>query len=390
MTLTSLLEEYLETRPRISVDSRLVGDGDWFFALKGAKTDGALFINQAIEKGAKKIIEQDALFLLQNLAKEVQKRRKAKVIAVTGSVGKTTTKEMISQMLQTKFKVGKTSGNQNSQIGFPMSLLNDVNGDEDFLVLEMGMTHPGNIIQLAEIAPPFISVITKIALVHAQNFNGLEGIADAKGEILVHPNIHAAVINEEAKVYKGISERGTCKKIYFSKNEDYPTPNLPKHHYENFVAACKVFELCGGKREEIITHFTNVGKRFQLIEKNGIFFLNDSYNAAEISIIGALENMPEGKRKLAVLGEMRELGPYSEAAHTKVGEKTLETLDDIILVGEGTKPIQDLWEKHRLKPPIVKSYVEALDLIRLKAEEGDVVLVKGANSLNLWKICEEF
>lgn len=393
-----LFEEFLKTRPRIAVDSRLVKPGDWFFALKGLKTDGHLHIEQALDLGAKKIIAsqgphavvEDTLAALQDLARKFIKNSSAKVIGVTGSIGKTTTKELIYFLLKTKFKVGKTVGNQNSQVGFPLTLLNEIKGDEDFLVLEMGMTEPGNIEKLVSIAPPDISIITMIAPVHIVYFKDIEGIAKAKAEILSSPKTKTALINQKCLPYKEILEKAGKDVLYYGNKEDYPEPKLPRQHFENFYGACKVFELCGGKKEEIITDFPQIDRRFQKLEKNGVHFINDAYNASEIAVVAALKELPSGRKKIAVLGEMLELGNYSEQAHLNVAKVTLDTVDDVILVGKGTQPIKAFREEKGLKTPLFEDYKGALGYLREQAKEGDLVFLKGSRFWSLWKVFEEF
>lgn len=398
MTHEQLFEEYLKTRPRVAVDSRLVKEGDWFFALKGLKTDGHLHIKQALDLGAKKIVAShgphaivdDGLTALQELARKFIKNSSSKVIGVTGSIGKTTTKELIYSLLKTKFKVGKTEGNQNSQIGFPMTLLNEIKGDEDFLVLEMGMTEPGNIEKLVSITPPDIYVVTMIAPVHIVHFNDIEGIAKAKAEIFVHPKTKVGVLNQKCLPFKTILEKPGADIYYYGNQENYPEPKLPRQHFENFYGACKVFELCGGKKEEIITEFPQLDRRFQKLEKNGVHFINDAYNASEIAVSAALKELPKAPKKIAVLGEMLELGKLSEKAHLNVAKITLDTVDEVILVGNGTKPIQDFREERGLKTPLFEDYKGALRYLKERVEKDDLVFLKGSKSWTLWKVFEEF
>lgn len=393
-----LFEEFIKTRPRIAVDSRLVRDGDWFFALKGAKTDGHLHIEQALDLGAKKVIAShgphavvdDGLAALQELARKFIKNSSAKIIGVTGSIGKTTTKELIYSLFKSKFKVGKTEGNQNSQIGFPMSLLNEIKGDEDFLVLEMGMTDPGNIEKLVSIAPPDIYVVTMIAPVHIAHFKDIEGIAKAKAEIFCDDRTKIGVLNKRCTPFKTILEKPGAAIHYYGDQGHYPEPKLPKQHYENYFGACKIFELCGGKREELITEFPQIDKRFQKLEKNGVHFINDAYNASEIAIVAALNALPKAQKKIAVIGEMLELGDLSEAAHLNVGKTTLDTVDEVIVVGKGCWPIQKIREEKGYKTPLFEDYKGALRYLKERVQKDDLVYLKGSRLWTLWKVFEEF
>ena len=398
MKIEELFDEYIKTRPRITVDSRDVRKGDWFFALRGAKDDGHLHIEQARDSGAEKVIAHagphanvdDTLAALQEMARLFLKKSSAKVIAVTGSVGKTTTKELIYALFKTRFKTGKTEGNQNSQIGFPLSILNEIRGDEEYLVLEMGMTEKGNIEKLVSIAPPDIYLVTMIAPVHIMNFDGLNGIAEAKAEIFSRPRTKVGLLSKKCLPFKDILEKRGAEIHYYGENEGYPTPNIPRQHFENFYGACKVFELCGGKRGEIITDFPQHDRRFQKVEKKGVYFINDAYNASEIAIVAALKELPPAPKKFAILGEMLELGGLSVPAHENVGKVTLETVDEVILVGKGTAPIRKLREDKGLKTPLFEDYKGALGYLREQIKEGDLVYLKGSKPWMLWKVVEEF
>lgn len=218
-----------------AIDSRLVQPGDLFFALSGNKVDGCSFLKEVAEKkalaalvprsyegdnfGLITIKVDDVKSSLQKLAQIAFSKRKEKVIAVTGSVGKTTTKEFIAHLLSAQFRVYKTFGSFNSQVTFPLSLLN-IEGEFDFLVLEMGMSEPGEISRLVKIAPPDIALITKIAYAHAQFFdNGLHGIAAAKAEILGSPKTKLAIMSAQAAHYQEIRDAIKCRKVTYSLNE---------------------------------------------------------------------------------------------------------------------------------------------------------------------------
>lgn len=395
MSIEKLLSLYLKERPRVTVDSRTVQPGDWFFALPGQKTDGHLYVEDVLKNGAGlAVVErgegfkvENTLTALQELARLVQKQRKSKVIAVTGSVGKTTTREFLSEMLSTQFKVGKNSHNQNSQIGLALTLLNEVKGDEDFLVLEMAMTHKGQIKRLTEMAPPYVALITKVEPVHMVNFESIEGIAEAKAEVFSHPETLFAVLNPSIMHFSAMKS-GKCQKIPFK--DHFPLPKLPSHHIENYRGACTVFELLGGDLKNIPLEFKSFEKRFQKSVKKGITFVNDSYNASEVAVIGALENLPQGKKRIAVLGELRELGKIAEETHQRIARKALDHVDELILVGNGALPMQKVWEEKREKPLLFQDYKGALEELRKRVHEGDVVLIKGANGLGLWRLYEEF
>ena len=194
-------------------DSRLVEEGDLFFAIQGEKVDGHVYLKEVAKKGALAAVVsaaysgddfglrlfrvEDVRAALRRLAEQVHQQYPCRVIGVTGSVGKTTAKEFIAELLGGCFRVNKTPGNANSQVGMPLSLLN-AKGDEEVFVAEMGMSQPGEIARLVAIAPPEIALITKIASSHVAFFaDGLQGIALAKGEILSSPKMRLSVMNAQ-------------------------------------------------------------------------------------------------------------------------------------------------------------------------------------------------
>jgi UDP-N-acetylmuramoyl-tripeptide--D-alanyl-D-alanine ligase len=398
-----LLDSYVKSRPFVSVDSRLIMPGTLFFALKGAKSDGHDFLKQASEGGAEAaVVEesyrgpafglklhhvQDTLKALQTLAGQVQKSRKAKIIGITGSVGKTTTKEFLYQLLKGTFKAGKSPGNMNSQIGLPLALLNELKGDEDYAVLEMAMTHPGQISSLVEIAPPDYAMVTSVQLVHAANFDSLQEIAEAKGEIFSSPETLEGFYFQGLEVYPGIVSKGLFPKTPFKFTGQYGTPSIPPHLLDNFEGAAVIAHKLGVPLEVIRnTKIELYESRFEISEKKGITFVNDAYNASEAAIIAGLKSLPKAQgKKIAVIGEMLELGKFHEECHLRVGEALKAHVDELILVGEGTKPIADLWGSG-WNP----SYKEALHRLRETALTGDLVYLKGSKFWQLWKIAGEF
>jgi UDP-N-acetylmuramoyl-tripeptide--D-alanyl-D-alanine ligase len=215
----------------VEVDSRKVEAGQLFFALKGKKVDGHDHIAEAAAKGASAaIVSQeyrgesfglsliavpDVLLTLQNLAKEAFLEKKWRVVAVTGSVGKTTTKEFLATLLEAKFRVIKTPGSANSQIGLPMSILN-MEKEGELFVMEAGMSAPKELEKLVQIAPPEIALITRIGLAHAAYFvDGLEGIARAKAEIFSHPDTKVGFVNVQCKAFDSVMHAGKSEKRTF-------------------------------------------------------------------------------------------------------------------------------------------------------------------------------
>lgn len=416
----------------VAVDTRLVAQSNLFFALPGAKVDGHEFLAEAAQKGALAAVVKtsyegpdyglclmrvhDPLNALQYLSKITLQGSKSTVVAVTGSVGKTTTKEFIVALLRTKLRVAYSPGNSNSQIGLPLSILNHTQGDEDVVVLEMGMTHSGQITQLLEIAIPDIAVITAVELAHACNFDSLNDIGRAKAEILAHPKTGVGIIAKDIQNYSEISKIGNARKVSFSINDstadfflddttqeikivhqqravNIPAFGIPgRHNLHNMLAAVIVAKELGMTWKEIQQALPKLSlpeRRLQHIEKGGILFINDAYNASEASLKASLACMPipkPGKKRIAVIGQMVELGKFSESCHKSVGEAAISVVDSMICLGKSCEPIVDSWKKAS-KPVIwCESLDEVVEALKLQMESGDVVLLKGANSNNLWKV----
>lgn len=418
------------------VDSRLIKKGDLFFALPGAKADGHHFLQEAAAKhavaavvganyngesyGLPLIKVKDPLEALQTLAKRVLEHRQVRTVGITGSLGKTTTKDFIATILKEKFRVAASPGNSNSQTGLPLNILNHTKGDEEILVLEMGMTHPGNIAKLVHIAPPEIALITTIDLVHIANFDSLEGIARAKSEILSHPKTKLGIISYDIENYAAIFNTGACSKLSFSVSSscaDYfleaisdrlhvtekggekialGTLNTPgKHNQHNFLAAVAVARSLGISWDEIrhaMGACTLPERRLQHIEKLGVLFVNDSYNASMSSVKAALDTLPapkKGGKRIAVIGSMLELGKYSAECHQKVGEHALQKVDKMLCLGQECSPICDCWSGAGRQVELFMTRADLVEALRKSMQEGDVVLLKGSKAKELWKVIEE-
>lgn len=418
-------------------DSRLIKPGDLFIALQGDLVDGHAYLDDVFQKGAVAAIVskeyrntnnypvffvENPLYALQELAKAVvleYAEHTGRVIGVTGSLGKTSTKEFIKTLLQSTYKVFASPGNSNSQVGLPLAILNHTTGVEELLVLEMGMTHKGQINRLIQIAPPEVSVITTTALVHACNFTGLEEIALAKGEIFSHPHTKAAIFPYE--LHQSLAPFcNHCAKISFSITyplADYgidplrphviearlenkrisigPLPIPGKHNLHNVLAAIAVaryYDVPWEQIQEMIPLLALSDRRLEFVERNGITFLNDSYNAAEKSVKAALESLPppkEGGRKIAVLGSMMELGTFSTSCHHEVGKFALEHVEQMYCLGEECTPIHELWKKEGREVALFTDRKELVACLRSKLAPNDVVLLKGSRSKELWKVLEE-
>lgn len=416
----------------ICVDTRTLLPGQLFFALPGAKTDGQNFIAEAAAKKASAAVVSkkykgpdfgmtllavdDPLKALQKAAKNALKGRKSKIIAVTGSIGKTTTKEFISTLLRERYHIGYSPGNSNSQIGLPLTILNHTHGNEEILVLEMGMTQKGQITELVNIAPPDVAVLTTVALVHAGNFDSIEDIARAKAEIFSHPKTWLGILPSELPNYREIITQKGCPKISFSKiskRADYQwcegntirtsyqridLPVLPipgDHNRHNLLAAIAAVRALGLTWEEICTGIPKLKlpeRRLEQVKKQGILFINDSYNASEVSLKASLQSLPpakKGKKRIAIIGNIPELGKFSDSAHRAVGEAALKYVDNLICLGKSCQPMVDCWRNAKKPVKWCENLDEVVSVLKQIMAKGDVVLLKGANILQLWKVLDK-
>jgi UDP-N-acetylmuramoyl-tripeptide--D-alanyl-D-alanine ligase len=273
---------------------------------------------------------------------------------------------------------------------------------------------------LLQIAPPEVSVITNISYVHACNFSSLEEIAWTKAEILLHPSTRLGVLSRDIPAFEQISDSGTCATLSFSLSDpfsDYgivsgdvwsihdrrenrivemdslPVPG--KHNLHNFLAAATVaryFDVSWEQIRKAVNKLSLPEKRLQLVSKNGILFLNDSYNASELSVKAALETLPnpiEQGRKIAVLGSMMELGGFSDDCHRSVGEHALHFVDLMFCLGNECRPIVDVWNEAKRDVDLFEDRNELVKALRATLREGDTVLLKGSSSKGLWKVLDE-
>ena len=389
-----------------AIDSRNVQPGGLFFALPGARVDGHMFLEEVARKGGFAAVVRkeyrgpdfglvllkvdDVLAALQEMARAALVERKTKVIGITGSIGKTTTKEFIAEVLCRTVRLHKTVGNQNSQCSFPLTILQAF-GDEDFLLLEYSMTEAGHIAKLVSIAPPDIVVMTPIAMSHVKNFADVEGIAREKASIFTMKT-EFAVIHAKSAQYKAVQERCLCDNIIYPQPILFPTPFTERHFLENVSAAVEVGRYLGVPEKAIeqgVQKMQPFAHRFEKKQYRGITFVDDTYNANPQSSIAALQNLPKpamGKKTVVVFGAMADMGRYSFAVHTEVAKEALRVADLLYCIGEEAKPMVAVFEKHQKPVQWFSSYEALEEAIHLVAEAGDVVLVKGSNYHNLWKI----
>ena len=420
----------------VAVDTRKIKWGNIFFALEGAQTDGHHFLQEAALKRASLLVVkksyqgksdfscplirvEDPLHLLQRIAKVNVDKLQAITCAITGSFGKTTTKEFLVQLVSPHRKVLATSGSQNSQIGFPLSLLNNIEHDESICIVEMGLTEKGHIQKLVDIVPPDIGVITALAPVHIAQFNTMRDLAAAKMEIFSNPKTKVGLISKECMEFPYLVVEEPRKQTFSMNDAEvdwhlsvekdcmvvqhqgthirYPKVVLPTaYFYHNLLAAiacAKMVGLSWAEIENSLPKLTLPERRFQEIVKQGICFIDDAYNAGEDSTVQALKAVAQRThqgRKIAVLGELSELDALSEEVHRRIGLCALECVEDVICFGKGCQPIVEAFEKQGKK---VTHFFEMNEMIAHLLQElgsGDLVLLKGSRGNRLERILEAF
>jgi len=432
----------------ISTDSRKVGQGELFIALKGTSFDGHQFVLEALKKKAGGVVIEegkigdirwngyrskaviavkDTLSALGDLAHDRRRKYRTPVVALTGSNGKTTTKEMISACLETTFPLLKTMGNLNNLIGLPLTLLN-LTEKERVVVLEMGMNVPGEIRRLTEIAEPDVGLITNIQKVHLQGMGSIERLEEEKGElfrrmrqggtILVNQDdprvIHQArgfsgqritfgIENPSDVMAKEIQLRGaegtSFTLILEGELVEIVLPLLGRHFIPNALSAVAVASLFGIELErikEVLEHFQLLPMRMEIVHLGGEkTLINDAYNANPKSMEFGLEALSEVKgkgRAIAVLGDMLELGDFTDEAHQQIGRKVRELSIDLLLtVGEWAPVVVESAIRHGFPPErarAVGSHAEAISVLKQWIQEGDWILVKGSRGMNMEKIVE--
>lgn len=372
---------------RYTFDSREIKPGMGFVALKGEKTDGRAFIPQALERGAVDVIE--GLEALQTRAKERRRSLKAKVVGLTGSAGKTTTKELLKTFLSTVGKTYATEGNFNNHIGLPLTILNCPD-DADFLVLEMGSNHPGEIAALCDIAAPDAGVITNIGTAHLEFFKSQDGIAEEKGALFAAASEFCVVSAENVRLDALRARCGDAECIVVDPRPAWLAaalaPVLPgAHNVSNAALAFAVAERLGATREGAVaalTDFALPGARWRRVEKWGALFIDDTYNANPDAMIAALDAFlatPCDGRRIAVLGDMLELGPDALELHKRVFAHAMG-LGIPLVIGVGELSSQCLCH-------LVYKSVDALKKrFRVDVSAGDLVLLKASHSMKLGEL----
>jgi UDP-N-acetylmuramoyl-tripeptide--D-alanyl-D-alanine ligase len=421
----------------VSIDSRTILEGEIFFALRGENFDGHDFVSEALLAGSGAVVEsrpdvlhehkslikvKDTVRALQNLAHFMRLKRDIPIVAITGSNGKTTTKEMTYSILSRRYKVLRNKGNLNNQIGLPLSLCG-IRPSHEVAVLEMGMNSPGEIRRLCEIAVPTHGVITNIGSAHIGRLGSREAVREAKLELLaglatVILNGDDSFLMEGARGFPGKiitfsiekdsyimakdicpTERGNRFNLVFSEGDTVPV-TLNVHGkfnvYNSLAAAAVCFSLGMNILDikESLEEYSSFPMRFEVISGGKITVINDSYNANPSSVREALNElvrMRTSGRLVAVLGDMSELGAFTGEEHRTVVRRASELgIEVIVLVGEmmgeaAAEIISSGRSRHAL--------IHAFDRVDLLVEniggilmEGDTVLVKGSRSMGMDRV----
>jgi UDP-N-acetylmuramoyl-tripeptide--D-alanyl-D-alanine ligase len=422
-----------------SIDSRTIRSGELFFAVKGERMDGHDFVEQALQKGAVAAVVRkdqltrypkkarllpvaDTLVALQTLATAVRRLWGKPLIGVTGSAGKTTTKEAIAHVLSTRYRVLKSEGNFNNHFGLPLMLLKLEPGQE-IAVIEMGMSHASEISALAKIAHPEIGVVTNVAPVHLEFFKSVSDIARAKYELIESlPATGTAVLNADdeyvsqfgrdfkgkvvtyglgptadvrAENIKTLGARGSTFDVLAGGCRESATlPLVGTHNIHNALAAVAVGLDRGLTPSEAVGALTSLAppdKRGEVVQLDNITVINDCYNSnpkALEAMVDALAAMP-ASRRIVVAGEMLELGPAGEDMHRRTGQYMAEKKIDLLVGVRGLA--QHMVESAResgIRAEFVATPEEAGEWLARETRDGDLVLLKASRGVKLERTLE--
>jgi UDP-N-acetylmuramoyl-tripeptide--D-alanyl-D-alanine ligase len=463
LTLADLMEGLTGQRPPdleqkltdVIIDSRQARPGSLFVALKGERGDGHDFVADAFERGAiAAIVEreldigywvldtsisdlqylisniqlpacfivEDSLKALQQLAAYWRSRHTPRVVGVTGSVGKTTTKEVIYSVLSQRFRTLKSEGSYNNEIGLPLTLLK-LEPSHQRVVLEMGMYYLGEIAELAAIARPHIGVVTNVGPTHLERLGTIERIAQAKTELVeALPDDGVAVLNGDDPWVRQMAAKTKAKVFYYGLDETCDlwvshiesqglegirfrfhhgsetihakVPMLGRHSVHTALAGAAVGLVEGQSWEEIMNGLRGAAQLRLVVVPGlrGSTILDDTYNASPASTIAALNLLEElDGRKIAVLGDMLELGPYEEEGHRKVGRRAMDVVAVLITVGQRGRLIAEEalacgMEEERVF--IEEDNDSAIARLREIVALGDIILVKGSRGMRMEEIVE--
>jgi len=433
------------------IDSRQAIPGCLFVALPGERVDGHEYVGHAFENGACLALVHkdmsatyptldlrqeikaealqnlemplclrvdDTLSALQNAAAYWRSQLNIKVIGITGSVGKSTTKEMIAEVLSRKYKTLKNEGNYNNEIGLPLTILNLTRGHQR-AVLEMGFYIPGEIRFLCEIARPSIGVVTNIGTVHAERAGSQETIAQGKAELVESLPVDGyAILNYDDPFVRAMAQKTNAKVVFYGLSEEADVwaaqieglglegirfrlhfqneviylrvPMIGQHSVQTALRAAAVGLVEGLGWQEIVSglRFGHMQLRLAVVQTNsGAILFADTYNASPQSTLAALNLLDELEgRKVAVLGDMLELGQYEVIGHEKVGARVAEIADELVVIGKRARIIASAARMRGFpsgKITELDDSTQAIPVLQEHLKDGDVVLVKGSRGMHM-------
>ncbi|MFF7589716.1 UDP-N-acetylmuramoyl-tripeptide--D-alanyl-D-alanine ligase [Kitasatospora purpeofusca] len=442
-TLTDADPDALVTAP-VEVDSRKVRPGGLFAAFAGEHVDGHDYADRALAAGAVAVLASrpvggptvlvdSVVDALGKLARAVVGRADAAVVALTGSAGKTSTKDLIAQLLQRLGDTVYPPGSLNNEIGHPMTALR-VEDTTRHLVLEMGARHKGDIQYLTSITPPRIGLVLNVGTAHVGEFGSQEAIAEAKGELVeALPADGVAILNADDRLVRAMAPRTKARVVYFGESAEAdvrardvrldstgrpsftlstPAGSAPvqlrlygEHHVSNALAAAAVATELGMTVDDTAEALSEAGAlsrwRMEVVDRaDGVTVVNDAYNANPDSMRAALRALisiggrgPERRRTWAVLGEMRELGEDSLAEHDAIGRLAVRLdVTKLVAVGGREAACMELGARNEgswgEESVLVSDADAAVELLRSQLRPGDVVLVKASRSVGLEKVAE--
>jgi UDP-N-acetylmuramoyl-tripeptide--D-alanyl-D-alanine ligase len=461
LKLSDVLEALSGVRPEgkdeviteATIDSRQVIPGSMFVALPGERTDGHDYIEQAFKRGAViALVQRDltdrlpvldirsgmqseainkiqgpfciwvenTLKALQQVARFWRRKLTLRVVGITGSVGKSTTKELVAEVLSQRYRTLKNVGNLNNEIGLPLTLLSLTEGHER-AVLEMGFYVPGEIAFLCDLAQPQIGVITNVSAVHAERAGSIEVIARGKAELvqaLPPAPDGVAILNYDDPLVREMASQTKARVFFYGLDSGAElwadgieslglegirfrlhyrgeilhlrVPMIGRHSVHTALRAAAVGLVDNLTWQEIVDglHTSTTQLRLMIVRaENGAMILDDSYNSSPESTLAALNLLDELEgRKVAVLGDMLELGPYEEQGHELVGVRASEVVNELVTVGERGRIIANAALKAGLPTSATKDFSntqEAIEYLRERLNDQDVVLVKGSHAMRM-------
>jgi len=461
LTLADILEALTAERPIAPqiitggvVDSRQVIPASLFVAIRGDHVDGHQYVAEAFQNGAQAALidheidcnystidlrsghypvdaiikDQPVALLVENTVQALQtiahfwrNRLKVKVIGITGSVGKSTSKELIAEVLSQRFSVLKNAGNLNNEIGLPLTLLK-LSENHQRAVLEMGFYVAGEIKLLCDIAQPEIGVITNIGTVHAERAGSLEAIARGKAELVESlPENGVAILNFDDPLVRNMASKTNANIFFYGidplshlwadeiegmglqgirfrihYNDDHihiRVPLIGRHSVHTALRAAAVGIIEGMSWPEIVIGLQQGHSQLRLATvttSSGALILDDTYNASPDSVMAALNLLDELQgNKYAVLGEMLELGPYEKQGHELVGNRAAQVVSRLITVGDKAKIIAESARNAGLAPTAItwlQTIDEVVDLLKGTLQPNDVILIKGSHGLHMEQI----